>query len=113
MILHTDSTAADGISGPGDDVFVRRGGSGAATLLLQLVDRLLARKPPLPSQLRPHFKSVGNERTTMPTAALDRQFVTMDLPTGFPTAQFVAKPLQGVYVTPADKRPTTAFDATC
>jgi pimeloyl-ACP methyl ester carboxylesterase len=48
----------------------------------------------------------------MPTAPLDRQFVTIDSPTGFPTAAFGARPLQGIYVTQSGKRPTTAFIAT-
>ena len=47
----------------------------------------------------------------MPSAPLDRQFITIDSPTGFPTAAFGARPLQGVYVTPSGKRPTTAFIA--
>jgi pimeloyl-ACP methyl ester carboxylesterase len=45
----------------------------------------------------------------MPT--IDRQFVTRPSPS-FPTAKFGANPLQGVYVTPSGKRPSTAFIAT-
>jgi pimeloyl-ACP methyl ester carboxylesterase len=48
----------------------------------------------------------------MSSTLFDRQFVTKDSPTGFPTTAFGAHPLQGVYVTPGGKRPTTAFIAT-
>jgi pimeloyl-ACP methyl ester carboxylesterase len=44
--------------------------------------------------------------------ALERTFVTMASPVGYPAAPFGASPLQGVYVKPSGSRPTTAFIAT-
>lgn len=46
------------------------------------------------------------------SSALERQFVTMASPVGYPAAPFGASPLQGVYVTASEKRPATAFIAT-
>src|SRR4051794_25911170 len=59
-----------------------------------------------------HTPFRNRKAAIMPSPPLDRQFVTLDSPTGFPTTAFGAHPLQGVYVTPSGKRPTTAFIAT-
>lgn len=48
---------------------------------------------------------------TDPMSNCDRQFVAMPSPVGFPQAAHGANPLQGFYLTPKGKQPTTALIA--
>lgn len=48
----------------------------------------------------------------MTEKSIDRLYIALDSPTGYPTRAFGAHPLQGTYVTPAGRTPKTAFIAT-